>query len=216
MRLIYFVYFLLCSFSYSNAQTSLGIKFGANLSTITFEPSINQQPTLMYTGGLIFKHFEEKHAGIQLEINFSQKGWKEIIDSIHFNSRTLNYIEIPFMSHFYVGWDKSNVCLNIGPYVGYNILAKQTISSNDTLETTNYSFTDADNRFDFGLLGGVGIKQEFSFGIIQLEGRFSMGLTDVAKSVNSKDVGRAKNQVISVSVAYLINYRSLFRKKRIP
>jgi hypothetical protein len=215
MRLICFASLLFLFSHYSNAQTSFGIRFGTNLPSVSFEPSINQQAIITYNGGLIFEHFEEKHAGIQLEVNFSQKGWKEIIDSVHFYSRTINYIEIPFMSHFYVGSEKANVFLNLGPYVGYGIAAKQTVTAIDTVETSNYNFTGSDNRFDFGLLGGLGIKRQFGFGILQLEGRFSLGFSDITKSVNSTIVGTAKNQVISISVAYLTGYPFFKRKKKI-
>ena len=50
--------------------------------------------------------------GIQGEINFSQRGWKENIDDGTGDTyhRTMNYIEIPLLAHLAFGKDKGNGC----------------------------------------------------------------------------------------------------------
>ena len=46
--------------------------------------------------------------GIQGEINFSQRGWKEVIEDGSNNTyhRAMNYIEVPLLAHLAFGKDK--------------------------------------------------------------------------------------------------------------
>ncbi|QHT65613.1 PorT family protein [Rhodocytophaga rosea] len=199
MRFIVLLGFFLIPLSFLNAQTSIGIKAGLNIPKVVFEPSIEQETIFTYNGGLIFKHFEDKIAGVQLEVNFSQKGWKEIIDSVQYYSRKINYIEIPCMSQFYLGVTKFRLFLNMGFLVGYSVSASEKIQTTDLQTNRKYSFTDTDNRAEFGLTGGLGMMYESTIGNFQLEGRFSQSMTDIQATTNSK------NQVISVSIAYLIS-----------
>jgi hypothetical protein len=214
MRLVFFAGLLLYPFCFSIAQTYIGVKGGANLSQVAFTPSIEQQVMIFYNAGLVFQHFEEKHAGVQLELNYTQKGFKEIKDSVNAYSRTIQYLELPFMSHFYAGTEKSNVFLNLGPYLGYNVSAKETITASTLVEAKSYTFTGADNRFDLGFLAGIGIHKQFKFGTLQLEGRISHGLSNILNSMNMIRYSASKNQVISASLLYLIDYSSLRRKRQ--
>jgi hypothetical protein len=167
--------------------------------------------------GVVFKHFEkEEHGGVQLELNLSQKGWIETIDSVNSYSRRISYVELPFMSQFYAGTYKSNVFFQVGPYLGYSIAAKEKDVINELEGARNYKFTDADNRFDLGLAAGVGIKQAYSFGIFQLEGRFSYGVSNAVKAIGSRNFSAAKNMAVTLSLAYMLDYSSIKPKRKIP
>ncbi|MDO1446704.1 porin family protein [Rhodocytophaga aerolata] len=216
MRLLFLASLLLYPFFSSTAQTYIGVKAGPNFTQVAFTPSFQQQVMIFYNAGVVFQHFEEKHAGVQLELTFTQKGFKEVKDSVNSYNRTIQYIELPFMSHFYAGTEKSNIFLNLGPYLGYGISAKEVITVDSKVESKSYTFTNADNRFDLGFLAGIGIHRQFKFGILQLEGRISHGLSNILNSRNSIPYSASKNQVISASLLYLIDYKSLKRKRKLP
>lgn len=64
--------------------------------------------------GVTMRYMSEKYfkmmCGVQMEINYSQRGWDEKIedDSGNSYSRTMNYLEIPFMAHLAFGKDALN------------------------------------------------------------------------------------------------------------
>jgi hypothetical protein len=200
MKVFVLLILIFCPLAQLLAQTSIGIKSGVNIPKVVFEPSIEQETIFTYSGGIIFKHFEEKFAGIQLEINFSQKGWKEIIDSVQYYSRKINYIEVPCMSQFYLGLAKFRLFLNAGFLIGYSISATEKIKTTDLQADRKYTFISTDNRADFGLTGGIGMMYESAIGIFQLEGRFSQGITNIQTNTTSR------NQVIGITIAYLVPF----------
>lgn len=70
--------------------------------------------------------------GIQGEINFSQRGWKEVIEDGSNNTyhRAMNYIEVPLLAHLAFGKDKGNgarFIINLGPQVGF-LLGEKNIT----------------------------------------------------------------------------------------
>ena len=120
--------------------------------------------------GVNIRYIGEKYfkmiCGIQGEVNFSQRGWKEVIedgtgDTYH---RTMNYIEIPLLAHLAFGKDKGNgvrFVLNLGPQVGYLIGENETMSEtwDPSGRTPNAQYGKmADKKFDYGIVGGGGME----------------------------------------------------------
>ena len=74
---------LLCCTSALFAQTEfkpecvVGVRGGANLATVSFLPEIEQHTFVLCDAGIMARYVAEKHLGIQGELNFSQRGWKE-------------------------------------------------------------------------------------------------------------------------------------------
>jgi hypothetical protein len=102
------------------------------------------------------------------------------------------------MSQFYLGSAKFRLFLNMGFLMGYTISATEKIQTDELQANRKYSFTGTDNRAEFGLIGGLGMMYESTIGNFQLEGRFSQSMTNIQSNTNSR------NQVISVTIAYLI------------
>ena len=61
-------------------------------------------------GRYISEKYFKMICGIQGEINFSQRGWKEVIEDGSNNTyhRAMNYIEVPLLAHLAFGKDKGN------------------------------------------------------------------------------------------------------------
>lgn len=114
---------------------AVGVSGGANLSFVDFSPTIKQafpwQPGV--NGGFVLRYISEKYFSMicaaQLEVNYTQRGWKEFIDDGSENtySRTTNYIEVPFLAH--LGWGKekrgTQFFFNAGPVLGWYLSDKE-------------------------------------------------------------------------------------------
>ena len=98
--------------------TGIGIQSGVNLNGVRFVPSVGQKQILGYSGGFYFNYLGEKHAGLQVELNYVQRGWREESDTIPHYKRVMSYIELPFLTHFVFG-QKVRVNIHLGPYISY-------------------------------------------------------------------------------------------------
>ena len=189
-KLLFVALLAICCNSF--AQLSIGLQGGSNLSQMDFTNNAEYRFTeINYTqgfiGGVVVQFLGEKHAGVQMELNYSQRGWVEN-DTIGINDlkiqNKMDYIEIPLLTHVNIGGGKFRGLFNLGPYLGYALNRKITVTDQDTgaSESTDYTFnSDVDNRFDFGLLIGAGFEYRFKKSKIAAEARYTIGLGDIDK-----------------------------------
>ncbi len=197
-----------------NAQFHIGIQGGSNLSTMDFTNNLEYKFTeVNYTqgfiGGLVVQFINEKHTGVQAEINYSQKGWSEN-DTIGSNNlkyiNKVSYIEMPIMTHINMGGGNFRGLFNIGPYIAYAISAKKSVKDLNTgsEESLDYTFnSDTDNRLDYGLMAGGGFEYRFPFGKLAAEARYTIGLGNINK-VKAQESEVSQFRVISVLVRYTV------------
>jgi len=195
----------------SQGQTYLGFKAGLTLSRLSFQetrndifdPDIDQENKAGFTAGAMLKYFYQPHAGIQIELNFTQKGWTELIDENNSFSTTLNYVEMPFLSHFYLGKKKTQWILTVGPNVGYLLSTKEGSIPPGTEGQIMYRITsDNQKRFSLGVQGGFGVSRTTSFGQLQLEGYYNISLTNTFITIPGFTPERSLNAVLGISLAY--------------
>lgn len=101
----------------------LGIQGGALASMVRFSPTVTQSALKAYVGptaGLLFRYSGHKCCGLQLELNYMQRGWRETTIGYR---RELDYIEMPFLTHIYFG-NKFRGFVNLGPQIGVLINEK--------------------------------------------------------------------------------------------
>ena len=93
---------------------SIGVNGGVNISSVSFMPRIREGKQIGPSFGLTARYISEKYfsmiCGIQMELNYSQRGWKEVYedetgDTYH---RTMNYLELPILAHLAFGKDEGN------------------------------------------------------------------------------------------------------------
>ena len=88
MKKIALTILVLLSFICAKAQVEeprsrfeLGVSGGMNINNMEFQPSIRQKFLNGWGGGLNLRYTSEKYFSMicatQLEVNFSQRGWKE-------------------------------------------------------------------------------------------------------------------------------------------
>ena len=198
--------FFLSTFSVIKAQTVLldppeiylGVTGGMTGSMVMFNPTVNQSmPLLAYNGGLSFRYVTESHCGLQIEANYSQRGWEEASGAY---SRQADYIEFPLLTHLY--WGKTHrFIFNLGPKLGY--LLKETDLINTVTEPDEQQKTPISNRFDYGIAAGFGYNLHTrKAGVIQLETRAYYGLSNIFPDAKT-DYFRASNYLnVSVSLGY--------------
>lgn len=198
--------FFLSTFSVIKAQTVLldppeiylGVTGGMTGSMVMFNPTVNQSmPLLAYNGGLSFRYITESHCGLQIEANYSQRGWEEASGAY---SRQADYIEFPLLTHLY--WGKTHrFIFNLGPKLGY--LLKETDLINTVTEPDEQQKTPISNRFDYGIAAGFGYNLHTrKAGVIQLETRAYYGLSNIFPDAKT-DYFKASNYLnVSVSLGY--------------
>ena len=109
-------------------EISFGAQGGYMASMVNFNPSVAQQPLKCYLGptaGLVFRYAEHKVCGIQVELNYMQRGWRESNTGY---SRQMDYIEIPMLCHLSFG-RRFRGFINLGPQVGYLLHEKELTPS---------------------------------------------------------------------------------------
>lgn len=213
------------------AQWNVGLKAGVNITSINYDERFNTQVVeqdfkLGYLGGLTFQYFNQPNIGIQMEVLYIQKGFKTKLDTtenIQYE-RTIDYLTIPMLMHAYIGKKRFNVSILLGPYISYALSSNEKFTEGDMNFQQDYEWDrEIDNRFEFGLQAGLGFRNAFKFGIIELEGMFLFGLTSIYKwgAVNSdpdKDIffplpEQAQNQGIQITISYYKSLGKISEKK---
>ncbi len=218
------VAFLLLITVVSNAQTgeprnlfSIGVNGGMSLNSATFSPKIKTTQMMGYTGGFTARYVSEKYfamiCGAQIEVNYALRGWEEEIeeqpiDNFLAYSRSMSYIEIPFLAHLAFGKEQKGAqfFINLGPQVGFLLSESEKIEgdwTNPPVVTTEQHGKKADKKFDYGITGGLGVELKTKAGNFLLEGRYYFGLSDFYNSTKKDHFSRSAHNIISVRFSYL-------------
>ena len=200
----------------------IGVGGGAFASSVDFSPSVSQQPFIGIHGGVSAKYISEKHLGLLVELNYAQRGWMEDFspESGFSYDKRLNYLELPFMTHVYF-CKKVRFLINAGPQLGF--LLSSSDNMNDALAADIAARREADpdtqigmqytlepRRFDYGLVGGVGMEVRTGAGSLQLEGRYYFGLGDIFENRKSKAdffFSRSAHRIIEAKLSYLFKVK---------
>lgn len=189
-------------------ELAVGASFGTNFSSIRFSPKVQQGMLMGYSGGFTVRYNSEKNVGLQAEINFIQQGWKEQFDENpeFAYSHSINYVELPFMTHIYFGGSKAKFFLNLGPKIGYALGDKIDSNLGDATLTTISEQHDMaiENKFDWGLCGGPGLEIRTGIGYFLLEGRYYYALSNIFGSNKEDYFAQSSGQVLSVKLTYLL------------
>ncbi|MDR1720054.1 MAG: PorT family protein [Dysgonamonadaceae bacterium] len=214
-----------------NPEWAFGFNGGMTFSKVSFNPVVKQDMLQQFAGGLTVRYISEKNIGLQLELNYSMRGWMERTDSlnrastalddirrpllpedrykmIYTNySRSLAYFEVPVLTHIYFDMGRrARVLFLMGPQVGCYLNEKTQnaeIYNAYPLESTPNHELKVQRRFDYGLLGGIGVEFRTGIGSFIIDGRYYYGLSDVLSNHKSDYFQASSNQVMSVKAAYL-------------
>lgn len=187
----------------------IGAHAGIMASTVTFDPNIKGidilQSPLSANGGLIVRYAAHKVCALQIELNYMQRGWREVLPATATTPavdyrRQLDYIQLPLLMHIALG-NKFRGFLNIGPQIGYCFRDTEHGTKNP-LYTHQYEAIQ--QPFDWGLAGGLGMYYRTNnIGTFQLEARFNYSLGSVFKNRITDYFTAANPMNLSVNFAYL-------------
>lgn len=195
-------------------ELSIGASFGMGISYISFYPKVKEN--MGYLGsnfGLTARLITQKHVGLILEINYSQQGWKDQFDDPQYHySRRINYLDIPFLSHFYFGGKRARFFLNAGPKIGWklsdsedeNVIGLGTYPPPNAAERTMHRGKELEKSFAWGLCGGPGLEIRTGIGYFQLEARYYYGLGSIFNDQVGQDYTKSASQAAYVKVTYLL------------
>lgn len=194
-------------------ELGVGASFGTNFSSVTFSPKVKQGMQMGFSGGATVRWNTEANLGLQAELNFSQEGWSEQYDSqpSYEYKRSIQYLELPFLTHIYFGSKRMKFFVNLGPKVGYAFSEKTTSNLPDGFTPEENSATEQHNmpiekKFEWGLCGGPGMELRTGIGYFLLEGRYYYALGDIYNSRKEDYFSRSASQVISVKLTYLMPF----------
>ena len=199
---------------------AVGVNLGMNMTQVDFNPRIKQKSHNGMEFGVTARYMCEKYfnmmCGIQAEINYTQRGWQEDIDDGTGNtySRTMNYVEVPLLAHLAFGKDALDkgikFFVNMGPQVAFFLNEKEKMSENwdpsNRPNGVNQQYGKmVENKFDYGLLGGLGVELSTKAGHFLLEGRYYYGLADFWGSSKKDEFGRSGHSYMGVKLTYLFD-----------
>jgi len=211
MNKLLFLVLILLPVCNAFGQISFGLKAGTNFSTVDFQrrPEFTFREVKLiqnYQYGAIFRYADPKHFGVQFELNHIIKGWKDVNDTSNVEyRRTIDYLEMPVLSHFYIGSGKVRIIIELGFYVAYALSSEETYFYPDTDQSTTSEYIlqeGIDNRWDYGLLGQGGLQYNFPFGAFHVEAFFSFGYGSIFLD-KAEELETSPNRVYGLTFGYV-------------
>ncbi|MDO4165000.1 MAG: porin family protein, partial [Bacteroides sp.] len=167
---------------------AVGFSGGVNMNSVSFSPTVRQKNLMGINGGLTARYISEKYFGMicgaQIEVNFSQRGWDEYYEDypeLQY-TRKMNYVEIPLLAHLAFGKDRGlQLFIHAGPQIGFCLGDSYTTSGEDEWGSSGFNVDQHDqavqNKFDYGIAGGLGFELRTKAGNFLVEGRYYYGLS---------------------------------------
>lgn len=226
LRHIFIIAFLAIT-AYAIAQVgehrndfSVGFMGGYTMNSMDFmNPSIKQSKKGSPMFGFAARYICEKYftaiCGVEMELQYTNLGWKEVIEDGTENqyTRNLNYVQVPMLMQ--MGWGRERRGLKFifeaGPQFGFYLNGSEKKVGNPWDPShrpngVNYQYgKEPDNKFDYGIAAGAGVEVSTPVGHFLLQGRYYYGLSDVFDNSKKGDFGRSANQTLLVKMTYLFD-----------
>ena len=169
-----------------NDYSMIGVQYGVGMSRTLLQPEIAKEDMIFmpYNVGVTYTRYGKMfgympYFGIQAGLFFTQEGYKFRYDSkkntvplfLGAQSAVMDVVEVPVLAHCHADFWKMKVILNAGFYIGYrlNIHRYATSENTEGLSYINLTpdygtasvsfereFAGFENRFDYGIKGGLG------------------------------------------------------------
>lgn len=177
-------------------ETYFGLNGGSTFSMVNFLPAVPQTYLSGLHGGLVFRHNSQKSLGMQAELNYSQRGWQEE-DGY---ARRIDYLEIPFMSHFHFG-RAFQFYVNIGPKVSIKIGDKVLTPLSSVDNGVQYGALTI--PLDYGFCGGLGFQLKTGKQVFVIDGRINFSTATIFPGQMTDHFKNSNHMNASISAAWL-------------
>ena len=188
---------------------AIGFKLGPTFSTISVNDESTEQSNLLGFGGGGFLRFALAGLSIQPEVLALSKGANVIGADIPGELKLkLDYIEVPVFVRFGLSRGLVEPYLLIGPSFSFETRCTGEFdNSGSTLSTACQAEADATTqrkKTDLGGAAALGVEFRQGPGSLVLEGRYTHGFTDIAKSPTEQ----VRNRMFGIFAGYLIRLRT--------
>lgn len=203
------------------AQAQFGVKAGFNVATTSdeYEPTDAEEPWRPgFNIGLASQFYMGEIFSIAPELIYTQRGFKEEYSDGAVREARFDYLSLPVLFRLSFG-EVLKGYVNAGPTFSYWLGGKQSASARiegaGRLEISgpyenSITFDNLDedwaydaNRLEVGAALGGGIALDTEAGSFLIDLRYVQGLGNIASGVDLSE-GKFRNQVVSVSLSYLI------------
>lgn len=203
---------------------SIGVHGGITQSNVDFEPDIKQLGLMGSTAGISINYTAERHVGTQIEFNYAEWGWKDQQDTIGTYSRTMEFYEIPLLTHIYFTIKFVRINFDLGPYVALYKGYSESLPTNPlpaldsaVLGYRDYYGKDIAQNYDYGFVGGGGIGFFTKFGEFQINLRYRQGLTNIFKQYPKSNFRYSYMNGMTYRIGWVYPiYLSRKKKKDLP
>lgn len=193
---------------------------GVSLARVDFAPSVPQGWLMGSTGGVTFRYAEEKLFGLQVELNWCTRGWKEDFEEAPLSyRRTLTCLTLPVLTQINFGGRRMRCFVNLGPEFSYTVAT--SISSDfdylhpetapvwpERQRMTEQLGMDIANKFDYGITAGIGgefyVTPRQS---VTLEARYYFGLGNIFPSSKADTFSASRCTSIEVTLGYFFRLK---------
>lgn len=184
----------------TSAQWRVGVTGGADYNVF----SMDKQYMTDYqidgrwgaTLGISGQYDINSWLGVRADVNWTQKNYRKhrvVLDKVDYKYRN-DYLQLPVMASFSVGGQKLRGFCNLGVYGGYWLNSHYEGSDYNLFGNYQYYFSkkvefnsERDQRWDFGLLAGVGIEYHItSHWAAQAEVRYYYSTVSTTKQYMQK------------------------------
>lgn len=199
---------------------AIGVNMGYTMNRMSFDPTIKQTWKNGITGGLSARYTCEKYfrtlCAIQMELNYANLGWKEVIETFSDTyERSIHYIQMPFLARLGWGYERKGVMAYfvLGPQIGYCIgenskqggdFSEETLNLRPNRVNQQYAMP-VENKFDYGITGGMGLEYNSKIGHFMVEGRYYFALSDIYNNGKKDVFARSAHGTIVIKAAYLFD-----------
>ena len=174
-------------------EAGVGIKAGYSLSKIAETPPFAWENLPFFVGGLSFEG-GFGFISLQPEVLYVRMGGKYPAGDLEYR---FNYVQVPVL-----------IKLNIvpagplRPFIGGGGYGAYLIKAEGVLGADKADLTDDYMRFDYGIVGGVGLAFKLPVISLSVEGRYNYGLMNIMKDPAAGDSMKNRSIMVLVGVNF--------------
>ena len=199
-----------------HAQWRVGVTAGTDYNMYTmdkqYETDWQTEGRWGATVGVMGQYDVTDWLGVRADLNWTQKNYRHYRDRVPVSYKYFNdYLQLPVMASLSMGGEKLRGFVNLGVYGGYWLSSHREGWETNIVSLKYYSFSEKvefdserDQRWDFGLVGGVGLEYSFAkHWAAQVEARCYYSTTSVQKQyMRVKDYRYNNTIAIQAGVNY--------------
>ena len=217
-----------------NDYSLIGVQYGAALSQVMWNPTQNQKMLLIpvnvgvtYTlYGKMFGYMP--YFGIQTGIFYAREGYEfEKNEDTGYTPNVagakkavMDILEVPILSHMHVDFWHFKIIAQIGMYAGYRMsIHREPVGPNSMDASIADSFLKTDNRFDYGIKGGLGFGLVFDPIELHIQAMYKHSLSSLYEPDHYSQYyyryAYPSNIIISAGLHFQLTRRSGMSKKEL-